>query len=310
MKRRQIFSILMTSAIASTLIAASPVMGYAEEDEIVEQSLEDGLSSGEVSGISTEADTSLEIGNDANPTTADGRKTAEGQKPDEQTVQGNVIEEASTVEPDRQAVPSDGRCSLGQAESIDGIMTDEAEEKEKEGAIFIWDIDSWTETAGYYKYTKDEDSVTIYRYTGEEESVTIPEKIDGLPVTSIDGCYTGPRFEYDWIGAFEGCKSLKKVKIPEGVTYIAGGAFYCPALEEIYFFGNAPSLGDEGGGGDFIGRAPTLYVRRTKTGWTVPEWEGFHTEYFDTEEDKRAIDNHPEQPMVQPQPVHTHSFTA
>lgn len=279
MKRRQIFSILMTSAIASTLIAASPVMGYAEENEIVEQSLEDGLSSGEVSGISTEADTSLEIGNDADPTTADGRKTAEGQKPDEQTVQGNVIEEASTVEPDRQAVPSDGRCSLGQAESIDGIMTDEVEEKE--GAIFIWDIDSWTETAGYYKYTKDEDSVTIYRYTGEEESVTIPEKIDGLPVTYIAGCYTGPMFEHDWIGAFEGCKSLKKVKIPEGVTDIAGGAFNCPALEEVYFFGNAPYLGDEGGGEDFYfsGRdSLTLYVRRTKTGWTVPEWEDLHTE--------------------------------
>jgi hypothetical protein len=61
--------------------------------------------------------------------------------------------------------------------------------------------------------TEEEDGqLTITRYTGSEKDVCIPERINGLPVTSIGK------------GAFSG-NQLTSVTIPNSVTSIGKWAF-------------------------------------------------------------------------------------
>lgn len=81
---------------------------------------------------------------------------------------------------------------------------------------YIFDID----------YNSD-DGVTIIKYHGSDEVVRIPKTISGKPVTKIE------RY------AFAYKKSLKKVIIPETVTYIAERAFWqCLYLNAIEYPGN------------------------------------------------------------------------
>lgn len=65
-----------------------------------------------------------------------------------------------------------------------------------------------------YKIDDDETYITITGYDGDNTDIVIPHIIEGLPVTVIG-----------W-SAFEDCE-FTSVIIPEGVTTIEGGAFYC-----------------------------------------------------------------------------------
>lgn len=68
----------------------------------------------------------------------------------------------------------------------------------------------------------DDETMGITGYTGSAARVIIPSEIDGLLVTHI-GRY-----------AFQGCKALQEVRIPEGVTEIGGFAFEgCTSLTPI-----------------------------------------------------------------------------
>lgn len=65
--------------------------------------------------------------------------------------------------------------------------------------------------------------VIITKVDDASGDYVIPEEIDGCVVTGI-----GNR-------AFHGCKNLRSVTIPEGVSQIDGGAFYCcDCLESFY----------------------------------------------------------------------------
>jgi len=66
------------------------------------------------------------------------------------------------------------------------------------------------------------DYIEIIDCSPSAVSVEIPDKIDGLPVTSIGN------------DAFKDCKSLESVTIPEAVTNIGNSAFeYCTSLKNI-----------------------------------------------------------------------------
>lgn len=81
-----------------------------------------------------------------------------------------------------------------------------------------------TGSAGKYTYSVNSNgTATITDYDAQiETSITIPSALGGFPVTSIGN------------NAFEYCKKLKKVTIPEGITKIGINTFYdCEGLEEI-----------------------------------------------------------------------------
>lgn len=64
-----------------------------------------------------------------------------------------------------------------------------------------------------FRYGTIEGGIRINGYTGDAEILEIPEQIDGEKVISIG------------YGAFENCKNIIQVVIPEGVSYIAANAF-------------------------------------------------------------------------------------
>jgi hypothetical protein len=76
-------------------------------------------------------------------------------------------------------------------------------------------------TYGDYTYTTLSDgTVEITKYTGSKTTVEIPSQINGKAVTSIgDDSFDG----YD----NENCKAVTSVTIPDGVTKIGEGAFFC-----------------------------------------------------------------------------------
>lgn len=81
-----------------------------------------------------------------------------------------------------------------------------------------------------YKYDVNDDSVTIKSYFGSDMSPRIPDKINGLPVTTIaDNCFKN--------------MPITSVYVPNTVHYIGIGAFSgCTKLKAVYFMGNDSSL--------------------------------------------------------------------
>jgi len=81
-----------------------------------------------------------------------------------------------------------------------------------------------------YTYTTNNNTITITRYTGPGGAVTIPDTINGLPVSSLEGRWTS-----SWTGlAFQGRTSVTSVTIPDSVTTIGTNAFYnCTNLTSV-----------------------------------------------------------------------------
>ena len=76
--------------------------------------------------------------------------------------------------------------------------------------------------SGDYRYTVENDEVTITQYTGNYAEVTVPGSIKGMPVVAIDS------------SAFHHCDSMRSVTIPDSVVRIGGLAFSeCYALEHV-----------------------------------------------------------------------------
>jgi hypothetical protein len=96
-----------------------------------------------------------------------------------------------------------------------------------------------------FTYTTVSGKITITGYTGPGGAVTIPDKINGLPVTSIgdyafESCTNltsitiGTNVAIIGTGAFASCTSLTNIAVPMSVTSIGAGAFdYCDNLTEI-----------------------------------------------------------------------------
>ena len=76
--------------------------------------------------------------------------------------------------------------------------------------------------SGDYRYTVENDEVTITQYTGNDAEVTVPGSIKGMPVVAIDST------------AFHHCDNMRSVTIPDSVVRIGGLAFSkCYALEHV-----------------------------------------------------------------------------
>jgi hypothetical protein len=84
-----------------------------------------------------------------------------------------------------------------------------------------------------YVYTTNNGTLNIYQYTGPGGDVVIPDKINGLPVTSVGDA------------AFGGCTSLKNVTVPDSLTIIGNDAFYfCTSLTNVTIGNGVTNIGD------------------------------------------------------------------
>jgi hypothetical protein len=93
----------------------------------------------------------------------------------------------------------------------------------------------YAQTEADFEVVKSEDgkSITIIRYKGTAKDVKIPEKIQNLPVTSING------FSFDEI------KNITSVTIPNGVTSIGESAFAkCTSLTSVTIPNSVKSIGN------------------------------------------------------------------
>lgn len=91
-------------------------------------------------------------------------------------------------------------------------------------------------TTGTYenlKYEITDKQVTITGYEGEITNIIIPEKIENYPVTKIQD------------RAFENCKTLKSITIPNSVTQLGESVFmYCENLSNVNLPNNLKNIPD------------------------------------------------------------------
>lgn len=89
------------------------------------------------------------------------------------------------------------------------------------------------------------DSITITGYTGSADPIVIPERIDGLEVTTIAA------------GAFRDCDA-RQVILPKSMDTVESGAFENCNLRELFLFDNIVSIRDD----SFVGceNLHTLYI--------------------------------------------------
>jgi len=85
---------------------------------------------------------------------------------------------------------------------------------------------------GDYGYTTNGGTVTITNYTGSGGAVSIPSTINGLSVTSIGS------------HAFDSCRTMTSVTIPNSVTNIGNNAFYWTSLASVTIGNSVTSIGD------------------------------------------------------------------
>ncbi len=111
-------------------------------------------------------------------------------------------------------------CPMGGYLSETGNMT----------VAYGWKYDSNDE----FEYIISDDSnVEIKGYKGSETEVVIPEKIDGYDVISIGN------YAFSW-------NNIKSISLPDSITVIGNGAFYCcEGLESVALPNSIISIGDK-----------------------------------------------------------------
>ena len=110
-----------------------------------------------------------------------------------------------------------------------------------------------------FMYIINETEASIFRYIGSDDNIAIPDVVSNKPLTFIED------------NAFRFCLS-KSITIPDSVTTIGNGAFqFCSKLEEIYFEGNAPEVGE--GIFDGIYTNLRIYYKEGTIGWDAEFWK-------------------------------------
>ena len=111
------------------------------------------------------------------------------------------------------------------------------------------------------EYEVYENYAEITGYTGSAAEVVIPAEIEGRPVTAIS--------DY----AFIWCGNLKRISLPDSVTYIGKYAFsYCSSLSEVFVDVNNPVFSSDDRGVVF-NKAKTLLIQAPGgiTEYTIPD---------------------------------------
>ena len=67
---------------------------------------------------------------------------------------------------------------------------------------------------GDFEYSVSDGKVTINKYTGSDTEVVIPSEIEGMPVITIRNF------------AFQSCRNLVHLTIPDSVTSMSANAFF------------------------------------------------------------------------------------
>ena len=92
---------------------------------------------------------------------------------------------------------------------------------------FLYTINNVDNTATLVQYIGTDDSLAADNY-----EVEIPAEFDGHSVSKIGEGAFAPESGFTYWNAT--CNKIKKIKIPESVTYICAGAFYhCQSLESV-----------------------------------------------------------------------------
>ena len=109
----------------------------------------------------------------------------------------NKVEDSTTINDGTDSVPVSSTEVEGQSETIIAETSE-------------------------YLYAINDDYIEITGYLGNGTDVIIPEQIEGIPVTRIDG------------EAFRDNVNIKSVSMPDSITYIEAGAFAnCSELTEV-----------------------------------------------------------------------------
>lgn len=94
------------------------------------------------------------------------------------------------------------------------------------GCAYTYKPPKEAETTGsnYFEYSMDrKGNVTISGFNGDMETIAIPGMMEGHPVTTIGK------------NAFQGCKNLVEVSMPDNISTMQGGAFKdCISLKKIH----------------------------------------------------------------------------
>lgn len=102
---------------------------------------------------------------------------------------------------------------------------------------------SWPESpAEDFQYTVSEDGKEIWlsKYVGSSEAVVIPARINGLPVTKLNGV-EDPDHGLVTEGVFQDHTSVKEVVLPETLISVGMSAFSgCTSLTNVYIPENSP----------------------------------------------------------------------
>jgi len=109
---------------------------------------------------------------------------------------------------------------------------------------------------GDFSYAGNESGVTISKYTGNETNVVVPDVIEGANVTIIgDWAFASnhnlvnisiPQTVTNLgMGAFQECKKLESIVIPDGISLIPSWIFYdCLSLTNVTIPGGVNKIGE------------------------------------------------------------------
>ena len=123
------------------------------------------------------------------------------------------------------------------------------------GTVTAQDAQPETFTSGDWDYVANNNGVTLTHYHGHEGEIAIPEILDGNTVTALEkelfkdndqirSIYIPNSVEKIGANAFNGCVSLKDVRLSQNLKSIESGLFrYCIQLEQIVIPFKVTSIG-------------------------------------------------------------------